>query len=259
MILIDKYAYASKLACISPKAKLVYTMLPLLLCISLNSFVVSLVTIIVMAVTTVGAGKIKLSVYLKLLFIPFGFLMVGTITILINRFDLNHIYLLGVKIGKYAYGIDWGTLTNSLKLVLKALGGVSCMYCLSLSTPMTDLFQVLRRTKIPAVIVTLMELIYRYIFVLLDEVGRMNIAKNSRLGNCNFRTSLRSTSELISMLFIRAYNRSDRVYAALESRGYSGQFVTLDEEYIHGKKMYMLAILLCLLLLRAGLAERFLL
>ena len=258
MILIDKYAYDSRLACVSPKAKLVYTMLPLLLCISLNAFFVSFVTIFVMGTTTVGVGKIKLRAYLKLLFIPFGFLMVGTITILINRFDSNHIYLLGVKIGKYAYGIDWGTLTNSLKLVLKALGGVSCMYCLSLSTPMTDLFQVLRRTKIPDIIITLMELIYRYIFVLLDEVGRMNIAKNSRLGNRNFRTSLKSTSELISMLFIRAYNRSDRVYAALESRGYNGQFVTMDEEYLHGKKMYMFSILLCLLLLSAGLAERLL-
>lgn len=259
MILIDKYAYDSKLARISPKAKLIYTMFPLLLCISLNSFVVSAATILVMAVTTVGVGKIKLSAYFKLLFIPFGFLMVGTITILINRFDLNHVYLLGVRIGKYVYGIDRVTLTNSLKLVLNALGGVSCMYCLSLSTPMSDLFQVLRQTKLPDVIVTLMELIYRYIFVLLDEIGRMNVAKNSRLGNCNFRTSLKSTSELISMLFIRAYNRSDRVYAALESRGYNGQFVTLDDEYLNGKKMYMLSILLCLLLLSAGLAERLLL
>ena len=259
MILIDKYAYDSKLARVSPKVKLIYTMFPLIICISLNSFIVSIVTIIAMAVTTVGVGKIKFSAYLKLLFIPIGFLMVGTITILINRFDLNHIYLLGVKIGKYAYGIDRVTLTNSLKLVLNALGGVSCMYCLSLSTTMADLFQVLRQTRLPAVIVTLMELIYRYIFVLLDEIGRMNVAKNSRLGNCSFRTSLKSTSELIGMLFIRAYNRSDRVYAALESRGYNGQFITLDEEYINSKKMNMLSILLCLLLLCAGLAERSLL
>ena len=259
MILIDKYAYDSKLARVSPKVKLIYTMFPLIICISLNSFIVSIVTIIAMAVTTVGVGKIKFSAYLKLLFIPIGFLMVGTITILINRFDLNHIYLLGVKIGKYAYGIDRVTLTNSLKLVLNALGGVSCMYCLSLSTTMADLFQVLRQTRLPAVIVTLMELIYRYIFVLLDEIGSMNVAKNSSLGNCSFRTSLKSTSELIGMLFIRAYNRSDRVYAALESRGYNGQFITLDEEYINSKKMNMLSILLCLLLLCAGLAERSLL
>lgn len=259
MILIDKYAYASKLARVSPKSKMLFSMLPLLICICLNSIIVSSVTIVIMAFATVKYGKLRFSKYLKFISIPCGFLIIGTITILINRFGQDHTLLLGVNIGKYAYGIDNESVMKSGKLVLKALGAVSCMYFLSLNTPMSDIFQVISHTRLSPIIVTLMELIYRYIFVLLDEVERMNIAKDSRLGNCNFKTALRSTGELISMLFLRAYQRSDRIYAALESRGYNGKFTALDEEYIYSKKMNTASILICCVLITVWGMERFLL
>jgi cobalt/nickel transport system permease protein len=124
---------------------------------------------------------------------------------------------------------------------------------------MSDLFQVLNHTKLSPIIVTLMELIYRYIFVLLDEVERMNIAKDSRLGNCNYKTALRSMGELISMLFLRAYQRSDRIHAALESRGYNGKFSALDGEYTYSKKINSASILIFCLLISAWGMERFLL
>jgi len=259
MILIDKYAYGSKLAEVSPKAKILFSMLPLMICICLNSIIVSSSIIVIMAVATVKYGKLTFSKYIKFMLLPFGFLIIGTITILINRFAPDHTLLMGVRIGQYAYGIDTESVMKSVKLVLKALGAVSCMYFLSLNTPMSDLFQVLSRTRLSPIIVSLMELIYRYIFVLLDEVERMNIAKDSRLGNCNFKTAVKSTGEMIGMLFLRAYQRSDRIYAALESRGYDGKFSVLEEEYIYSKKMNTASILICCLLLAAWGMERFLL
>ena len=255
MILIDKYAYASKLAEVSPKAKILFSMLPLLICICLNSIIVSSITIVIMAFTTVKYGKLPFSKYIKFMLIPLGFLLIGTITILINRFTLEHTLLIGVNIGKYAYGIDTESVIKSSKLVMKALGAVSCMYFLSLNTPMSDLFQVLSSTRLSPIIVSLMELIYRYIFVLLDEVERMIIAKDSRLGNCNFKTTLKSTGELISMLFLRAYQRSDRIYAALESRGYNGKFTALEYVYIYSKNMIIASILICFFLFIAWVSE----
>ncbi len=255
MILIDKYAYASKFAKVSPKAKILFSMLPLLICICLNSIIVSSITIVIMAFTTVKYGKLPFSKYTKFMLLPFAFLLIGTITVLINRFELDHTLLIGVNIGKYAYGIDTESVKKSTKLVMKALGAVSCMYFLSLNTPMSDLFQVLSRTRLSPIIVSLMELIYRYIFVLLDEVERMIIAKNSRLGNCNFKTALKSTGELISILFLRAYQRSDRIYAALESRGYNGKFTALEDEYIYSKKLNIASILICCFLITAWVME----
>ncbi|MDF2984641.1 MAG: cobalt transporter, permease protein CbiQ [Eubacterium sp.] len=259
MTLTDKYAYSSSLAKVSPEVKILFSMVPLLLCIGFNSIIVSSATLVIMTLATVKLGRMDITRYISFIFIPFGFLVIGTLTILINRFEPDQTLLMGIRIGRYAYGINGASLMVSTKLVLKALGSVSCMYFLSLNTPMSDLFQVLGKTKLPKVIVILMELIYRYIFVLLEEVERMIIAKDSRLGNCNFRTALRSMGELVSMLFIRAYQRSGRIYAALESRGYNGQFNTIAEEYIYSKKMKAASILVSCLLLCLGMLDLLLL
>lgn len=259
MNIISNYSYSSQLNRVSPKAKILFSMLPLLVCIILDSVAVSILTIITMGFASVRFGRISLKKYAGLIMIPLGFLTVGTLTILINRFEQGHALIIGINIGRAVYGIDRYTLATCVRLVLKALGAVSCMYFLSLNTPMADLFQVLRRTKLPEVIVTLVELIYQYIFILLDEAERMSIAKDSRLGNRNFATSLKSLGELTGMLFIRAYQRSERIFAALESRGYSGQFLTLDEEYVNSKIMNIASVLLCCSLIFAGVAERALL
>lgn len=256
MMLTDKYAYSSSLSGVSPEAKIVFSTVPLAICILFNSVALSCTTIIIMAIVTVKFGKIKFARYIGFILIPFGFMVIGTLTILINRFVPGHALIFGFQVGRYAYGIDEASLNTCLKTISKALGAVSCMYFLSLNTPLSDIFQVLGRTRLPNVIVTLMELIYRYIFVLLEEAQRMLIAKDSRLGNCNFKTSLNSMGELVSMLFIRAYLRSERIYAGLESRGYSGQFKTLDKEFKYSKIMYIAAAMVSLVLLCIGMAER---
>lgn len=258
MMLTDKYAYSSKLSQVSPKAKLFFSFVPLVLCIGFNSIAVSTVTILIMAYATVRFGRMTLRKYIKFLLIPFGFLTIGVITVLINSYPPGHALLVGIRVGESAYGIDKASVVKSIKLVFKALGAVSCMYFLSLNTPMSDLFQVLSRLRVPAVMVALMELIYRYIFVIMEEAQRMIIARDSRLGNINFRTALTSLGEMISMLFLRAYQRSDRIYAALEARGYNGSFVTLEEEYIYSRKMNTASVLLCLAIILIWLLERFL-
>lgn len=258
MTLTDKYAYASKLARVSPQAKMLFALVPLLLCILLNSIALSTAVIIIMAVATVRYGEMPLYRYIKFILLPLGFMLMGTLTILINSFQEGHAVLAGVQAGGRVYGIDAASLAACARLVLKALGAVSCMYFLALNTPLSDVFQVLGRTRLPQFIITLMELIYRYIFVLLEEAGRMLIAKDSRLGNISFRVSLQSLGELASMLFIRAYQRAGRLYAGLEARGYNGRFNTLELEYVKSGKMIAAAILISTLLLGMGLAEKLL-
>lgn len=258
MMLTDKYAYSSKLSQVSPGSKMLFSLVPLLLCIGFNSISVSVLTLLIMSCATVGWGEITLRKYVKFMLIPFGFLSVGVLTILINSYPPQHTLLAGIRVGEYVYGVDAASVIKCVKLVFKALGAVGCMYFLSMNTPMTDLFQVLSKARIPAVIVSLMELIYRYIFVIMEEAQRMITARDSRLGNINFKTAMTSMGEMISMLFLRAYQRSDRIYAALEARGYNGSFVTLDEEYTGSRKMKTASVLVYLAIISVWLLERFL-
>lgn len=252
MTFIDGYAYNSRIAKSDPKAKIVFSLTPLVFCLAVDSILVSLVTLAVMGCATVWCAGLPAKKYIRFLLIPFGFLLIGTITIMVNRFAASTPLLLGVDAGGYSYGISADSLLKGIGLILKALACVACMYFLSFNTPMTSLFSELGKIKKLDIVVSLMELIYRYIFVLWDEAERIRTAQESRLGYINLKSAFSSTGTLISMLFFRAYQRCDRTFAAMESRGFEGQLTVLADEHRPCPKLYWGALALAGLLAAAG-------
>jgi len=256
MLMIDELAYASPLRKLSPKLKMLFGALPLVLCLGLDSVIISFVTGAVMAVIAITVSKISLKKYLKLLLIPFSFLVMGTVTIVVVRYPQGTEMLTGVSVGNYIYGVTGVSLQFGLSIILKALGAISCMYFITVNTPMNDILAALRTMKVPPLLVTLMELIYRYIYVILDESHKMRIAQNSRLGYVSFKASIRSLGVLAGTLFLRAYLRSDRIYAALESRGYDGNFKTLMPVFSGSKKMVLCMVVFNALLVAIAVTEK---
>ena len=116
-----------------------------------------------------------------------------------------------------------------LRLICTAFASVSCLYFLALSTPVTDLVLALRRFHIPPLLIELMILIYRFIFLLQEIAHQISVAQKSRLGNCNYRTAIRSFGALLSALFIRSVRQSSILFDALEARGYHGEIQVLEE------------------------------
>ena len=84
MILIDKLCYQSKLRYVNASEKFVYAMLTLVLCIVSRSLIVAAAAFAVNGLLTVGAGRIPLSRYLRLLLIPAAFLLLGTAALVLN-------------------------------------------------------------------------------------------------------------------------------------------------------------------------------
>ena len=76
-----------------------------------------------------------------------------------------------------------------------------------------------------------MLLIYRYIFLLLDISFCISLSQDSRLGNRDLKTSMRSFGAMVSVLLIRAMARSGALYDAMEARCYDGRLQVLDEQY----------------------------
>ena len=114
----------------------------------------------------------------------------------------------------------------------------------------------LERMHVPHLLVELMELIYRFIFVLTETASRIRLAQESRLGYQGVRRSLSSLGTLASMVFLRAWRKADRVYTALESRGYSGSLVTLSGGYARGAWLCPLAAAVAAVQLAAWYLER---
>ena len=133
---------------------------------------------------------------------------------------------------------DGRNLAAAAALFFRALGAVGAMYFLALNTPVTDLTMCLGRLHVPRLLVELMELIYRFIFVLSETASNIRIAQESRLGYQGLGRSLSSLGTLISVVFLRAWRKADRVYTALESRGYANRLATLSGDYRPGRWLY---------------------
>jgi cobalt/nickel transport system permease protein len=79
---------------------------------------------------------------------------------------------------------------------------------------------VFKRVGVPAVLVTVLALMSRYISVLGDEAERLERARRSRTFVSRRRLDWSALAALVGQLFIRATNRAERIYAAMCSRGW---------------------------------------
>jgi cobalt/nickel transport system permease protein len=104
-----------------------------------------------------------------------------------------------------------------------------------MSTPANKLLLVASWFRVPKIFVELALIIYRYIFVLLEEILTIRDAQKVRLGYRNWRQSMRSISMLGGSLILRAYDRAERVFEAMIARGYTGAITITYTEGFSGK------------------------
>ncbi len=253
---LETFSYGLPIARKNPSAKMWASIIPLLLCIGFSSLLVSIVTFIWISVLIFYYTEITWISYWKLLMLPVGFLLISTVTIVFNQWDGTSRLIWGIALKSKIYGIDELSLSFGLNLILRALAAVNCMYFLALTTPMQDILAVLQRLRVPKLVLNLMELIYRYIFVLLEEAERMRKAQASRLGYQGFKRSVRSFGELLGQVFLRSYLRADKIYGALLARGFDGEINFFASDYESGKKLILTTSLLTLILLVVGIVER---
>ena len=105
-------------------------------------------------------------------------------------------------------------------MVVKSSLCVATMVLLSNTTPFADLLDVLRRLRVPGLLVTTIALMHRYLFVLGDEATRMRRACASRTFTRGRRHAWASLASVIARLFVRTNERAERIYAAMVARGW---------------------------------------
>lgn len=113
-------------------------------------------------------------------------------------------------------------LRNGLHTCSKVLGGISLVILLSFNTTISQLCAGLKWFRVPNTVIDLLALIYRYIFLFLDEVDTMWTAQRTRLGYTSWKKTIKSFGILGGMLVIRAFARAEQTYEAMHARGYEG-------------------------------------
>ena len=240
MITIDKLCYHSKLRYVNAGEKFAFTIITLLLCVISRSIVIACIVLTATGILTVYKGGVPLFRYMHFMTIPLAFLILSTLAIMFN-ISRTPLDLFAIPMGNWYLTSSRDSFRYSLQLILTALSSVSCLYFLSFSTPIPDILNVLGTMHCPKLLIELMLLIYRFIFVLLSVASAITTSQQSRLGNKDYKTSLKSFCAMVSVLFIRSFKRANALYDAMESRCYDGTIHVLNET-VPPKKKNILAI-----------------
>jgi cobalt/nickel transport system permease protein len=93
------------------------------------------------------------------------------------------------------------------------------------TTRFAELLRGLKKLGCPQILVMNLSFLYRYLFVLTEEVQRMKQARDCRrVGRARFKEELKILSSMLGTLLIRSFERAERMHSAMLSRGFSGDF-----------------------------------
>ena len=129
---------------------------------------------------------------------------------------------------------DFG-LIKFASILVRSWLSVQVAILLVATTRFPDMIHAFEHLHVPKSLTTIVAFLYRYLFVLTDEVMRLLRARDARSAASPAGRSGRSvvwrakvTGNMAGQLFLRSYERSDRIYNAMLARGYTGQLRTLN-------------------------------
>ena len=107
-----------------------------------------------------------------------------------------------------------------LSILTKSTLCLFTVILLSNTTPFSEILFSLKRFGVPKLLITILALMYRYLFVLIDETERLNRARSSRTFSNSPIRKWHTMASLIGQLFVRSTERAERIYAAMSARGW---------------------------------------
>ncbi len=137
-------------------------------------------------------------------------------------------------------------------IVAKGTIGVLGAIILAATTPARDLLAGLRELHVPPTLVQIASFMLRYVHVVADEMARMRVARESRGHLARGVRSWPVLAHSAGALFIRSYERGERVHLAMLSRGYTGALPVMDDvratrrQWAVGLALPVVGLLVCL-------------
>jgi len=225
--LLDDYALDNGLRDASPHLKLFLGLASMIICVSSSSPLAPLFVALTMSLVTVLLAKIPGRIYSRLLLVPLSFALLSAAVVAFMHgggTPLIQLPLLGLDLAVREEGAELALL-----LLARTFGGMCSLYFIALTTPMIEIFATLRSLCIPSSIIELSMMIYRYIFVFLDQAARIHSAQVMRLGDARARSAINSFAMLASVLFLRSWEQGERLVLAMDCRCYDGKLEMMEQ------------------------------
>jgi cobalt/nickel transport system permease protein len=202
--------------------------------------------LLVSAISTLGiAYALKRSI----IAVPFALAAASVL------FSLPGEALARLSVGPLHLVVTDAGLLRFASILVRSWLSVQMAVLLVATTQFPDLLHALRHLHVPGILVSIISFMYRYLFVLSDEALRLLRARQARSaaaagggktgGSLAWRA--RTAGAMVGQLFLRSYERSDRIFNAMLARGYSGSLLTLNPHLMRDRDWLALGLVLLIL------------
>jgi cobalt/nickel transport system permease protein len=128
----------------------------------------------------------------------------------------------GYNLGLGGLSVSQSGLWILWNVIIKSSLGVFSIILLSSTTSFPQLIKGMERLGSPKIFTMLVSFMYRYSFILIDEMYRIKRARDSRCFGGRWFWQSKVIGHMVGVLFLRSFHRGERVYLAMLSRGYQG-------------------------------------
>jgi cobalt/nickel transport system permease protein len=210
---LDRHAYVDSVVHrFDPRAKVLATLVFIITVVSFDKFTVGpLLPFLAYPVFLAVLGFVPFGLIVSRLAVAFPFiLLIGIANPLLDRSLMLEFGGLGISGG-------WVSFTS---ILLRGLLCVTAAIVLIATTSVPRIAEALGALRLPRALVVQLLLLYRYLFLLMAEAGRMRRARALRAGTS--KTSLGDAARMLSTLLLRTVDRSESIWRAMLVRGFQG-------------------------------------
>jgi cobalt/nickel transport system permease protein len=226
--LLEDIAQKNGLREINTYLKLLTGLGAILLCLLSMSYLPPLIIALVLTGAIVFLARVDAKTYAELFIAPLWFAVMSVAGIILITGGQEVFWSWNI-LPSFSLSITRESINQGVFVFCRVIGGMSAMLFIALTTPMTDIFIVFRQCRLPEVVIDLMMIIYRTIFILMDQVVQIYHAQVMRLGYSTWRESLHSFASLCGAAFIASWDAGEDLIQAMDARCYEGKFALLGE------------------------------
>ena len=234
----------SQLHELSPQLKILATLL-IVISIAFSKIInpFQIISHAVIVFLIIRRSNIPLKTYLKRLTLDIPFILFALFLPFLSSGNNDMVFTL------FSFEVYRTGLLEMFAILFKATAGLSMGIVLTATTTNIELIYGLQKLKLPLIIIAIMSFAIRYIDVFIDEFKRVKISMQSRGYIEKGIKTLLPVAYASGAMLIRGYERGERVYLSMISRGFTGVIELQDRDYKQSNYLQVLTIISIIVLI----------
>ena len=234
----------SQLHELSPQLKILATLL-IVISIAFSKIInpFQIISHAVIVFLIIRRSNIPLKTYLKRLTLDIPFILFALFLPFLSSGNNDMVFTL------FSFEVYRTGLLEMFAILFKATAGLSMGIVLTATTTNIELIYGLQKLKVPPIIIAIMSFSIRYIDVFIDEFKRVKISMQSRGYIEKGIKTLLPIAYASGAMLIRGYERGERVYLSMISRGFTGVIELQDRDYKQSNYLQVLTIISIIVLI----------